>query len=76
MFSMIALLAALLGVSSSGFAAADSGDRGWGIDPNGAPRAAATTSCGERGGMIDPNGCPANAAGASTDAGVQIDPEG
>ena len=35
-------------------AAAKSGDKGWGLDPNGSPRAAST----DQGSMIDPDGKP------------------
>jgi len=88
MGSLFAMLALVFASSSGGFAAADAGDRGWGIDPNGAPAHAAAAACTDRGGMIDPNGCPRttmadegpsacpHGSRASADQGSAIDPNG
>ena len=88
MLSMLAILAMVFASAPTGFASTSPGDRGWGIDPNGAPAHAAAAACTDRGGMIDPNGCPQRATadegpgacphGGHTmaDQGSAIDPNG
>lgn len=74
MSSMIVALAALLlGGAAVAATAGDSGDKGWGIDPNGGRVAA--VSC-DAGGTMDPNGCPVRIAAATADEGSQMDPNG
>jgi len=65
------VLATLWGTLASVFNAPAACESGSIMDPNGCPRAVATTTC-DRGSIMDPNGCPQTLP----DSGSIMDPDG